>query len=153
MADILGKKGFVSGTVSVNSIANALVSSLTSLFVLDPSGLEKFNPIPWSVPLWDTIKQLNKVTKLASNFFGETWSDILFKAVGENRLVYDSLRSTSLSTSFPDNDLGRQMELIAKMIKTKDSRGQFVMTCFYHNDSLILSSLFKDNELSDTIFG
>mmetsp|Transcript_10482 Transcript_10482/g.15790 ORF Transcript_10482/g.15790 Transcript_10482/m.15790 type:complete len:377 (+) Transcript_10482:45-1175(+) len=123
MADILGKRGFLPGTVSVNGIANALVSGLISLFVVDPTGLEKFNPIPWSVPLWDTIKQLNKVTKLGSNFFGETWSNILFKAVGENRLVYDSLKSTSLSTSFPDTDLGMQMELIAKMIKTKDSRG------------------------------
>mmetsp|Transcript_523 Transcript_523/g.662 ORF Transcript_523/g.662 Transcript_523/m.662 type:complete len:117 (-) Transcript_523:128-478(-) len=91
MADILGKRGFLPGTVSVNGIANALVSGLISLFVVDPTGLEKFNPIPWSVPLWDTIKQLNKVTKLGSNCFCETWSDILLKALGENRLVYDAL--------------------------------------------------------------
>ena len=124
MADILEKRGFFPGTVSVNGIAQTLVSTFTSLFVLEPSGLEKFNPIPWAAPLWDRIKTLNRVTKLASNFFGETWSDLLFKAVGENKLVYDSLKSTSTSTTFPDTDLGRQMELISKMIKTKDSRGE-----------------------------
>lgn len=126
MADVLLRNGFSPGSVSVNGISEALISGLNSLFVLDPFiGVEKFNPIPWAQSLWNTVKKLNKVTKLGSNLFGETWANLLFQAVGENELLFDSLKSTSLSTTFPTTDLGNQMELVAKLMKSKDSRGKF----------------------------
>jgi hypothetical protein len=127
MVDILKKRGFSPGSVSVNGIAETLVSSMISLFVLDPfAGLQKLNPIPWAQPLWNRIKKLNKVTKLGSNLFGETWSSLLFRAVGENQLVYDSLKSATLPTTFPKTDLGNQLELVSKLMKNKDARGMFL---------------------------
>merc|ERR1712226_1787225 len=98
---------------------------LSSLFVMDPwVGLQKFNPIPWAETLWSKFKKLNQKTKLGSNLFSETWANILFNAKGENDILYDSLETTTIATEFPDSELGRQMELVAKLVKSKDSRGK-----------------------------
>lgn len=125
MLDILLRNGVNTGTVSVNGLADALVSALGSLFVLDPRvGFERLNPIPWAVPLVDQVKHLNNATYLGSGLFSETWSNLLYQAIGENDLLYESLRSVSLTTEFPtDTYLGKQMELVSKLIKSKETRG------------------------------
>ena len=122
--DVLSKSGVNTGTVSVNGIADALVSNLGSLFVLDPrAGFEKLNPMPWAEPLVEEIKNLNSATKFGSGLFGETWSNLLFQAIGENDLLFEALRSVTLSTEFPSDYLGQQLELVAKLIESKSTRG------------------------------
>lgn len=124
MADVLLNNGINAGTVSTRGLANALVSSMSSLFVLDARvGYSKLNPIPWAEPLVDSLKDLNKATKLGSGLFSETWANLLFQAIGENELLYEALSSVQLSTTFPGHDLGKQMELVTKLIKTKATRG------------------------------
>ena len=123
MADILLKNGFSAGTISVSGIAEALVSDLATLFVSDPFDYQLFNPMTWSQPLWDTIKNLNKVAKLGSGLFADTWSNLLLQALGENSILYDAISTTSLDTPFPDDDLGSQLKTIAKLVKSKDIRG------------------------------
>lgn len=63
----------------LNKVINytALVSKATPLFIVNPSGVEKFNPIPWAPDVIKPIKRLNKMEKVGSNIFGETWSDLL----------------------------------------------------------------------------
>jgi uncharacterized protein (DUF1501 family) len=55
--------------------------------------------------------------------FGKTWSDQLFRALGENQLLYDAFTTTNLNTAFPDTGLSIQFEAISKMIKSKNARG------------------------------
>jgi len=122
--DILMKNGINTGTLSVNGLADALVSAMGSLFVLDPRvGFERLNPMPWAQPLTEEIKNLNNATNLCSGLFSETWSNLLFQAIGENELLYEAIRSVSLSTEFPSEYLGQQMELVSKLIKSKPTRG------------------------------
>ena len=131
MLDVLQKNGVNTGTVSVNGIADALVSAMGSLFVLDPRvGFERLNPMPWAEPIVDEIKQLNNATNLASGLMGETWSNLLFQAIGENDLLFEALRSVTLTTEFPTDYLGKQMELVSKLIKSKETRGKFNVICF-----------------------
>lgn len=73
IADVLLRNGFNAGTVSVSGIAETLVSGLSTLFVADPFDFQLFNPMTWAQPLWATVKDLNKVTKLGSGLFSETW--------------------------------------------------------------------------------
>ena len=128
MVDALLKNGVNAGTVSVNGLADALVSNLASLFVLDPrTGFERLNPVPWAQPITENIKDLNNGTKLGSGLLGETWSNLLFQALGENEILYDSLVSVTLSTSFPTHYLGRQMELVSKLMKSKEGRGEITV--------------------------
>ena len=123
MVDILTKYGYSTGTVSVAGIAEALVSNLSSLFVADPFDYQLFNPMYWAQPLWDTIKSLNKITNIGSGLFGETWSNRLLQSIGENEILYDVVTSTPIDTSFPEDDLGKQLETIAKIIKERSVRG------------------------------
>ncbi len=128
MADILKGKGFSPAEVSLSGVVDAIVSSATSLFVLDPfAGLETLNPIPWTQQIWSNVKKLNPVANFGSNIFGEVWSDLLYKAVGDNKELKDTLDSATLLTNtFPGgNELASQLELISKLIKMKDSRGKF----------------------------
>ncbi len=127
MSDVLYKSGLNTGTVSVNGISDALVSSLGSLFVLDPRvGFEKLNPIPWAEPLVDEVKYLNNGTNFGSGLFSETWSNLLFQALGENDLLYEALRSVTLATEFPSTYLGKQLELVSMLVKSKQTRGTCV---------------------------
>ncbi len=123
MVDILIKNGYSAGTVSVYGIAEALVSDLASLFVADPFDYQLFNPMTWAQPLWNTVKHLNKFSNLGSGLFSETWSNMLLQSLGENALLYNAISTTQVDTNFPETKLGKQLETIAKLIKTKDSRG------------------------------
>ena len=123
MADTLIKNGYSAGTVSLYGIAESLVSDLASLFVADPFDYQLFNPMTWAQPLWDTVKHLNKFSNLGSGLFSETWSNMLLQSLGENDLLYNAISSTQVSTIFPETKIGAQLETIAKLIKTKDTRG------------------------------
>ncbi len=124
MIDILTKNGMKTSSMSVSGIANALVSKLSPLFVLDPYNYEKVNPIPWAEDILGQIKVLNNANKLGSSLFGDAWSSLLIQALGENKLLYDAITSTQLNTGeFPDTWLAQELEVVAKMIKTKNIRG------------------------------
>lgn len=128
LADIVKRNGYSSATVSLAGLAEAVASFTSLTFILDPwVGLNRLNPIPWAQPLWDRIKQLNSASNVGSSLFGETWSNSLLKGVGENKILKDAIESTSLDTNFPMfNDLAGQLELVSKMIKSKDDRGEFI---------------------------
>jgi hypothetical protein len=135
MVDVLDKLGFTSTAVSLSGVSDTIVSSLSSAFILDPrTGLQNLNPMSWAQPLWDKVKKLNAFTNLGSNLFGETWSNTLFKAVGEIKFLKGALDSTSLNTAFPQgHELGSQFELVAKLIKSRESRGELLHVCILFN--------------------
>jgi hypothetical protein len=128
ITDVLLKRSINAGTVSTYGLANALVSTLASLFVLDPRvGFERLNPMPWAESIIDEIKNLNNATNLGSGLFAETWGNLLYQAIGENDILYNSLKDVSLPTEFPvDNNFGRQLNVVAKSVKTKSSRGESI---------------------------
>jgi hypothetical protein len=101
----------------------ALRSKVTPLFVVDPYGIEKVNPIPWAIDIDPMIKKLNKREKLGSSIYGRTWSDQLFRALGENQLLYDAFTNTNLVTAFPNTGLSLQFQAVSKLIKSKKARG------------------------------
>ena len=99
------------------------MSKFTPLVVVDPHGIEKVNPIPWTSDIVGSIKRLNKVEKIGSNMYGETWSDLLHRALGENQLLSDAFTKTTLSSKFSDSYLSLEFEAVSKLIKNKDVRG------------------------------
>ncbi len=123
MLDVLVKKGMKSGSISASGIANALVSKLSPIFVMDPNNYEKINPIPWADDILGQIKLLNNANNIGSSYFGDTWSELLTQSLGENKLLYDAITSTSLNTLFSDTWLSQELEVVAKMIKKNDVRG------------------------------
>ena len=123
--DVLVKNGLSTETISVDGIADALVSTLGSMVVLEPRrGVEELNPIPWADPLLGKVKHLNNATNIGSGLFSETWSNTLFQSLGENDIFYEALKTAKLSTAFPSNSLGKELAMVAQAIQTKSVRGR-----------------------------
>ena len=124
MLDILGLNGFKPGSISVNGVASTLRSVSSPTIVVDSSGYQKFNPTSTlTTGVSDKLKELNKASSIRSSMFGETWSNLLFQALGENELMYEELSNIYLNATFPETDLGSQLGAVAKVMKTKDIRG------------------------------
>lgn len=124
MMDVVKRLGKKTGTLSINGITDTLVRN-DPVFTIDPSGVSTFNPIPWNTDIEDTVKKMNDATTSNSGLFAETWSRMLYQSLGENELLQEAMdpSTASLGTAFPKTGLGRQMEAVARLIKTKDVRG------------------------------
>jgi len=80
MADVLLQNGFNAGVLSASGLSPALVSSLTSLIVVDSEGVQKLGSNPFSAlagSIVNRIKNVNKSLNIGSGLFAETWSSIL----------------------------------------------------------------------------
>ena len=126
--DVLKKRGFTTGSLSVNGNAEALVSQSSPLFVVSPYGVERFNPNPEddddaNADLRSSIKEINKKSTISTSFFGETWSDSLFRSLDEIDLLYDQMVIQNTTIDFGRTYLNRQFETISKLMKTRDARG------------------------------
>ena len=140
-----------------NPIA-ALVSKSTPLLVVDPYGMAKVNPIPWASDITGTMKSLNMVEKIGSSFYGKTWSDDLFRALGENQLLYDAFTKTALTAKFPQSSyLSLEFETVSKLIKNKGIRGVdrdvfYVKTSGFDTHTNMISTLAdRMTELNDAL--
>lgn len=122
MTDILNLNGYQTGTISVLGAAPALVSNKTPLLVVNSYGYDKFNPVPWEIVDKTKIKEVNKASGVGSSLFGELWSDKLFQAMNENEILHAQMSAATTTAQFQNNDIGRQLASIAKLIKTRDAR-------------------------------
>jgi len=84
----------------------------------------QFDPEPTSASMESLIKLLNNATESDSGFFAETWSDTLVSSLDTNDFLYDLLESTQVNTTFPDTNLGRQLQTVSRMIATHKDRGE-----------------------------
>merc|ERR1712228_658497 len=82
---------------------------------------EKFNSLPSSQQMHETVDKLNSKAKVDSGFFGETWAKLLDETLHQNDFfvgAYDGLETTE---NFPSSSLGRHLEDIALTIQARNS--------------------------------
>ena len=147
MADVLSLNGYSPGTVSVAGGAPALVSKNSPLLVVNPFGYEEFNPISWEKVSRTHIKEINKATALGSSVFGEVWSEKIFQSISENDLLFSELSSVSLTETFANENLSRQMGSIAKLIKSREARSTD-RDIFYAEVTGFDTHIFQEEELN-----
>ena len=133
MLDVLAKNGFKVNALSTKGATEALAAADAPLIVVpsadlyekfDSSSSDVYNQNPGDPNRFiSQVKELNKANNLGSSLFSETYSNVLQQGLEENQLLYDALQTTSLNTTFPDTNLGRQLKTVATMMKTKDARG------------------------------
>mmetsp|Transcript_1433 Transcript_1433/g.2264 ORF Transcript_1433/g.2264 Transcript_1433/m.2264 type:complete len:3782 (+) Transcript_1433:192-11537(+) len=126
MSDILSSKGNNVGSFSIDHSSVALIGQPgvgSETFILGQNGISEFNPDP-SVPnMTDSISALNAATSADSGFFAETWSEELLKSLAHNDLLHTTLSGITTTSTFPETQLGRKLEIVAKMIETREQRG------------------------------
>lgn len=128
MLDVLSLNGFKPGSISVSGFALSLRSSSSATVVVGSDGYQEFNSVSAlgkTSSISDTVRTLNQASSVRSSFYGETWSDAFSRALDENELMYEQYTAAKegITTDFPDNDFGHQLESVATMMKTKDIRG------------------------------
>ena len=163
ISDALTKKGLSVGTFSieVNSISLIGEPGVTpSPFILSRSGVTKFNNRASSATMDAKITAINEATEEESGAFADLWSDTLLKSLSNNKLLYDTLAGKSTTTTFPTSYLGDQLEMVAKMIDTREERGVdadmfFLSTGGWDTHSDVegnLNGLFADVDVSFKAF-
>jgi len=121
--DAMFAKNFKPGAVSVSGSAPPVVAKSSPLLVVDPSGYEEFDPVPFGTRMTDHFKNANPSTTVGSGLFSETYSKSLFQSLSENALLFAKYNAVKLTNTFPATHVGRAMGSIAKLIQTKDDRG------------------------------
>ena len=143
---------------SVSLIGHPGVSSTP--FILSGGGVTNFNYDASTDTMDDLITSLNEETAHDSGVFGELWSSKLLKSIADNQNIYDTLDGKVTETTFPRSHLGRQLEMVAKMIDSREVRGADADVFFLstggwdtHSDVLDrMNQLFQDVDASFKAF-
>mmetsp|Transcript_6781 Transcript_6781/g.9027 ORF Transcript_6781/g.9027 Transcript_6781/m.9027 type:complete len:2086 (+) Transcript_6781:84-6341(+) len=131
MNDVLTRNGFQTSTISTSSASIALVGQpglSSDQSIISQDGIDEFNPVDEDQKIsqedmFSNIHALNNSTQVDSGFFGETWSSKLIKSLVTNSDLYDLLETTQTNVTFPTSKLGRQLEVVARMMKAHTERG------------------------------
>lgn len=94
-----------------------------SALILSRNGVTQFNERPSSDDMMYTIKLLNSDVTPESGAFSDLWADHITTALANNKRLYDTLSVKTTATSFPNEHLSRQLEMVAKMIDSREERG------------------------------
>jgi hypothetical protein len=123
ISDELTKKGLNVGSFAIDVNAISLIGHpgvSPAPFILSRGGVSDFNTHASSETMDDLITNLNEATTVESGVFGELWSSKLLKSISDNRKLYDTLVDKVAETTFPESYLGRQLEMVAKMIDSRE---------------------------------
>lgn len=163
ISDSLIKQGLSVGSFSIdlNSISLSGQPGVTPTpFILSRDGVSQFNRGASSTTMNDKITAINEATERDSGVFGDLWSSTLLKSLSHNKLLYDTLAGKKSTTTFPTSYLGKQMEMVAKMIDSRVERGVdadmfFLSTGGWDTHSEVLDNLnrlFADVDVSFKAF-
>ena len=163
ISDELTKKGLNVGSFAIDVNAISLIGRPAvspTPFILSRGGVTNFNTSPSSDTMDSMITSLNEATKLESGVFSELWSNKLFQSISNNKELYDALADKTTATTFPKSHLGSQLEMVAKMIDSRDTRSAdadvfFLQTGGWDTHSEVeerLNMLFEDVDQSFKAF-
>ena len=175
--------------IDVNAISLLGQPGISSApFILSRGGVTQFNYDKSSDTMENLITSLNEDTAHDSGVFSELWSSRLLKSVADNQVntsmqyallcylmyyvesitklllffqvVYNTLGDKETEITFPSSGLGRQLEMVAKMIDSRSVRGTdadvfFLQTGGWDTHSDVLdrmNSLFNDVDASFKAF-
>jgi len=160
MTDVLTRNGYTAGSTSISNEAHVLVGTnglSPAINFLDEDGADPFNQNPSSDDMMSTIKDLNNATVPTSGLFAETWSEKLYASIKQNKALNTALQSSSITETFPSTKLGKQLEMVSRMIEVHEERNKnrdvfFVSLGGFDTHSDIEDTLIeKFTEINDAI--
>ena len=122
----LTSNGYSAAGISLNRHYSAL-DGLAKTLVVSSNGVTKFNnrPSRESFPLMDLAAQLNGKSEQFSSLFGKTWSSEFVSGVNDASSLSEQLGKTTIHTSTltASSGVGKNLEMVARLMQTKDDRG------------------------------
>lgn len=127
-ADI-GNRGYSAISVAGGSLWLAGDRSLTPYRVSSSGrfGLDFYSP-GGTDPLSAAITATMAETR--SDPFEQTWLNIMGRSIENQRVLTGALNGSTLTTAFPDTDIGRQLQMIARLTAARGSLG-LSRQCFF----------------------
>jgi len=126
MSDVFSQSGIPTNTFSIDGQQILLTGEAgqgPSQFILSSSGLSDFNADPSIGDMNDVIMSLNNATTPDSGFFAETWSSKLSEAMMKQEQLKTEVDNTSVTAAFPDSGIGRQLQMVSRIMQTRQARG------------------------------
>ena len=132
MNDALYAQGFSTGSFSISGINFALEGAPAQSPAQDfigGGGVGSFNPSQSQGRVTDAVQDLNK--DAAQSFYGETWSATVDNSLARTDTLNEVLANTNLEQAWAANTgLGRQLEQVSKLIKSRQQLGTDRQTFF-----------------------
>ena len=148
IADALSSKGFKTGSYSLTGKTYALVGEpekSPGVNFVDKNGFVQFNEKPTSQDMSKTMAKVNNPTTSTSGLFAKKWSEIFDESLRQTNDLYEALGDVSLSTSFPNSQLGKSLKQVASIMMKKDDLGQDKQ--FFHVETGGWDTHSNQNEL------
>ena len=124
MADIQTADGLNIGSFAVSQRRLPLVGESgksPSIYSVGTEGLSPFNERPSTSYMSSSIADVNNVTIGESGFFAKTWSELFGEALTQTDTVLEAMNGIEPSVTFPDSDIGQQLKMISRVIKSRDN--------------------------------
>ena len=122
MADVLQAKGYMTSRTTVDSPSTNLVSQSAitpPILSLSQEGVSMFDTDMSSPTFYTTIEALNSGD---SGIYGDFWSTIMKRSIGQSGELFTILKNTPASTTFPETNMGNRLKLIAQLIAARETR-------------------------------
>jgi hypothetical protein len=124
--DLLSQQGLSVGAFSLDSNSISLIGKpgeTATPMILSNGGVVQFNENPSDDGMDAAIASLNGEVEAHTGAFGDWYSETLLKSLAHNKLLYDTLVDKETEVTFPNSHLGRQLQMVAKMIDSRNERG------------------------------
>ena len=134
IASVLTKAGITTQTFSIDGRQPVLSSGDggPTPSIVSSKGMPSFNENPIIENMTDVIKTLNGATTADSGMFYELYASHVVDALNSQESLKDAFGGTL--TSFPDSDVGGQLETVAQLMQSASGRGSN-RDIFYVEDS------------------
>jgi len=129
LADGQVNRGYGAVSVSGGNIWEAGDRSLTAYRVSSSGrfGFDFYDPAGTD-PMSSAITSM--LAERRADPFEQTWLNMMGRSIDNQRILTAAIEGSTLTTVFPDTDLGRQLLMIARLIAARDRLG-LARQCFF----------------------
>uniref|UniRef100_A0A7S4JX61 DUF1501 domain-containing protein n=1 Tax=Odontella aurita TaxID=265563 RepID=A0A7S4JX61_9STRA len=125
LRDMLNRLGHKTSAISVNGQTVTLIGrqgQSAGSQVVSSGGVPQFNPSPLVPGMNGLMSDINNATEPDSGIMGEKWSEVLHESLSSNQALREALDSTTVENMFPNTGLGRQLQIVSRLMQTADVR-------------------------------
>ena len=111
--------------MSINYVSETLQGKAksSSNMVVSEKNIEQFAPKPSTESFVPAIENINGASSWRSSVFAETWSSVLRESIEQNTVAFRALESSEVQVEFPKSSIGKQLQTVARLIKSRKCRG------------------------------
>jgi len=93
------------------------------VYSIDRGGITPYNEEESIGNMTTVVRELNGQSQTGTGLYVETFSKVFMEAIDQTKLLSEILDTTDVTTIFPITTIGRRLELLAKVMKSREAMG------------------------------